>query len=86
MKFVLLTLAIGCAGLGAAVAGETCTVPLKEWQPRESLQRKLENEGWKVRSIRSDEGCYQASAVDAGGNTVIAYFDPKTFDPVARHE
>jgi len=86
MKPVLLALAIGYAVMGSALAGERCAVPLKDWQPRESLQRKLEGEGWKVRSIRSGDGCYQAHAIDADGQSVEVYFDPRTFDLVAKSD
>ncbi|ACM39231.1 MULTISPECIES: PepSY domain-containing protein [Rhizobium/Agrobacterium group] len=82
MKIVLIALSITLALAGPLLAGEKCAVPLKEWQPRESLQRKLEGEGWNVRSIRSGDGCYEAHAVDSSGNAIEAYFDPKTFKPI----
>jgi hypothetical protein len=33
-----------------------------------------------VRSIKSEDGCYEAYATDAQGNKVEAYFNPKTLD------
>lgn len=67
---------------GAALAGEACDVPVAEWRPREALQAKLEADGWVVRSIRAEDGCYEASAVDPRGSVVEAHFNPKTFDRV----
>ncbi|MVA25731.1 PepSY domain-containing protein [Agrobacterium vitis] len=86
MKIVLIALSITLALAGTTLAGGKCAVPLKEWQPRESLQRKLEGEGWNVRSIRSGDGCYEAHAIDSSGNAVEAYFDPKTFKPVDEND
>ena len=51
-----------------------------EWQPREALQKKLESEGWKVRRIKTEDGCYEAYALDSNGHRVEAYFDPKSLE------
>ncbi len=53
-------------------------MPLGEWQPREALQQKLQAQGWQVNRIKTDEGCYEAYAIDENGRRVEAYFDPKT--------
>jgi len=83
MKNIILpTLAILVISTGSAFASDRCNVPMKEWQPREALQSKLEAEGWKVKRIKIDDGCYEAYAIDAQGRRVEAYFDPKTFEPV----
>ncbi len=79
MKMILSTVAGTLLLAGAAAASEKCSVPMVDWQPREALQTKLEGEGWKVRSIRSEDGCYEAYALNAKGEKVEAYFDPKTF-------
>lgn len=65
---------------GAALAGERCNVPASEWQTRDALQTKLTASGWDVRSIKTEDGCYEAYAIDADGKRVEAYFDPKTLD------
>jgi len=67
---------------GAALAAEKCDVPVAEWKPREALQTKLEADGWQVRSIKTEDGCYEAYAVDKDGKRVEAYFNPKTFERV----
>ncbi len=83
MKHIVLpALAFVMMSTGGAIAGDLCTTPMKEWQPREALQSKLESDGWKVKRIKIDDGCYEAYAIDADGRKVEVYFDPKTFEPV----
>lgn len=68
------------AGSGIAAAKDLCSVPEAEWQTKEALQAKLESEGWSVKSIKVDDGCYEAYGKDAAGNKMEVYFDPKTFE------
>lgn len=78
--FILSTLVLGLAG--PAFAADKCDVPTDQWQPREALQKKLESEGWKVRSIKTENGCYEAKAVDANGKRLEGVFNPKTLESV----
>lgn len=55
-----------------------CNAPMTEWQPRENLQQKLESEGWKVKRIKTEDGCYEVYAFDKDGKRTEAYFDPKS--------
>jgi len=84
MKRLLLpALLLGVALAAApAFADDDCKVPLKEWQPREALQQKLQADGWQVRRIKTDDGCFKVDATDAKGQRVEAKFDPKTFEMV----
>lgn len=84
MKPAVLTAALAFATLsaGAAFAAEKCDVPMAEWQPKEALQKKLEGEGWKIRQIKTENGCYETYAIDSKGKRVEAYFNPKTLEPV----
>jgi hypothetical protein len=79
MKFFLAVMTTTVALAGNALAAQKCNVPMADWQPREALQLKLEGDGWKVRSIKSEDGCYEAYALDDTGEKVEAYFDPKSF-------
>jgi len=87
MKSMILTLSLA-AGLsaalssGAAMASDKCKVPQAEWQPKEALQQKLEGEGWKIKKLKVDDGCYEVYGTDAEGKRKEVYFDPKTFAPV----
>jgi len=66
-------------GAGSAAAADLCSVPEAEWQPKEALQQKLEAEGWKIKKVKIDEGCYEVYGTDASGTRMESYFDPKTF-------
>ncbi|PTE09771.1 PepSY domain-containing protein [Mesorhizobium helmanticense] len=81
MKTLILT-ALVLAVAGPAFADDTCNVPTDQWQPREALQKKLESQGWKVRSIKTENGCYEAKALDANGKRLEALFNPKTLESV----
>lgn len=81
MKYRLLaTLTLACAASGGAYADDAlCTVPEAQWRPQESLQTKLEAEGWKIKRIKIDDGCYEVYGIDSDGKRMETYFDPKTF-------
>lgn len=61
---------------GAAMAGDDCTDPVADWQPREALRQKLETQGWTVQRIKVDDGCYQARGIDKIGNAFEAKYAP----------
>ena len=79
MKKMMIALALTTVAAGPALAGGKCVVPEAEWQPQAALEAKLKADGWDVRSVKVEDGCYEAYALDAEGNRVEAYFDPKTF-------
>ena len=85
MRILFLSTVLTAATLGGAMAGEQCNVPVAEWQPRDALQAKLKADGWDVRSIKTEDGCYEAYAIDAEGNRVEAYFDPQTLDRLGQN-
>jgi hypothetical protein len=79
-RFALSLLIATVAGIGSAAAGDICSVPQAEWQPKEALQKKLESEGWTIKAIKIDEGCYEVYGKDAAGKRMETYFDPKSFN------
>jgi hypothetical protein len=84
-KLVTTVLAAAFAtalGAGTAAASDKCSAPKAEWQPQEALLQKLQGEGWKVKKIKTDDGCYEVYGTDAGGKRREAYFDPRTFTVV----
>ncbi len=85
MKRTLLATVVALGTVGGATAGlasDGCNVPMADWQPREALQQKLEADGWQVNRIKTDDGCYEAYAIDDAGRRVEAYFNPQTFEVV----
>jgi hypothetical protein len=75
-----------CLGAGPTLASPRCTVPLADWQPRVALEKKLEAEGWTVRSIRSDDGCYKVKATNPRGERLEAKYDPASLELVRRKD
>ncbi|MEO5963206.1 MAG: PepSY domain-containing protein [Thermomonas sp.] len=78
MKPLILASAalVGLAFSGIAMAGEDCTDPLADWQPRDVLRQRLEQQGWTVQRIKVDDGCYQARGIDKKGNSFKAKYAP----------
>jgi len=71
--------AVLAGAAGPAAASDKCNVPQAEWQPKQALQQKLEGDGWKVKKLKVDDGCYEVYGFDAEGKRMEVYFDPKTF-------
>jgi hypothetical protein len=89
MKKHLIAVAIAASALGYSTFGqasERCNVPMSDWQPREALQQKLEEKGWQVHRIKTDDGCYKAYVVTDNGDNLKAYFDPKTLVPIKKKD
>ena len=73
--------------LGALPAGATGLAtcdsgPKSGWQPQEKLEKMLTDQGWKIRRIKEDGGCYEVYALNDKGERVEAYFHPVTLAPV----
>ena len=64
-------------GLATCDSGDKAT-----WQSTEALTEKLTKEGWEVRLVKEDGGCYEVYAKDKDGNRTEAYFHPVTLEPV----
>lgn len=72
--------------LPTAALADRCAVPLADWQPREALKARLEQAGWQVLKIGTDDGCYKVMAIDGSGNPVRGRFDPATLERLERGE
>lgn len=81
MKKSLMTVALlsGVVVTGAAHADDgDCNVPMANWQPREAIQNMAEAQGWTVRRIKTDDGCYEIDGRDAQGREIEVTVDPGT--------
>ena len=67
---------------GAALADDDCFVPMAEWQPREAVSQFGTAEGWDVRRIRIDDGCYEIDGRDAQGRAIEVKLHPGTLQIV----
>ncbi|RCK42545.1 PepSY domain-containing protein [Thalassospira profundimaris] len=83
--FAVTLLAAGSLALtsGAARADDDyCNVPKSEWKTTDALKAKLIADGWDVRKIKEDEGCFEVYAITPDGKKIEAYFNPASFEIV----
>ncbi len=67
---------------GAALADDDCFVPMADWQPREAVAEFAIAQGWEVRRIKIDDGCYEIDGRDAQGRTIEVKLHPGTLQIV----
>ena len=63
---------------GAALADDDCRVPMADWQPREAVAEFASSQGWEVRRIKIDDGCYEIDGRDATGRAIEVKLHPGT--------
>lgn len=68
---------------GAALAGDKCSVPMADWQPREAVAAVAARQGWSVRRIKIDDGCYEIQGSDGDGRRLEATVHPSTLEILA---
>ena len=56
--------------------------PSENWKSKEELEKQLTDQGWEVRFIKEDGGCWEVYAIDPEGDRVEAYFHPVTLENV----
>ena len=61
-----------------ALADEDCAVSMTDWQPREAVVKFAAEQGWTLRRIRIDDGCYEVIGRDAAGRAIEVKLDPAT--------
>lgn len=62
----------------AALADDDCFVPMADWQPRDAVARLADENGWTVRRIKVDDGCYEIDGRDAEGRLIEVTVHPAT--------
>jgi hypothetical protein len=73
------------SAVGAAAASEVCTTaPREQWKPESEARRVTESLGYKVTSVKVDDGCYEVKAVDKDGKRVELKFEPTEMRMVSR--
>jgi hypothetical protein len=77
-SLTVLTLLAFVAAASVAWADDDCSVPMAKWQPRDAVQRMAEAQGWTVRRIKIDDGCYEIRGRNAAGRTIKVKIDPAT--------
>ena len=67
---------------GVAFADDDCFVRMADWQPREAVARLAEENGWTVRRIKIDDGCYEINGRDAVGRPIEVTVHPATLQVI----
>ena len=78
VAFVSTQLAALMLFVCVAQADTRCSVPMTDWQPRDAVARLAEQNGWKVRRIKIDDGCYEVTGTDAKGRKFKVKVHPGT--------
>ena len=73
--FFALAAPATATGLYSCESGDRAT-----WKSRNELEQKMLAEGWQVRRIKEDGGCYEAYGTTPEGDRVEAYFHPVTLE------
>lgn len=81
LRLVALCITMGlCSHVALAHGDFKCNEPSKEWKLREDLSDKLQADGWDVRKVKIDNGCYEVYGFDGKGKRRESYFNPRTLE------
>ena len=87
MKFAYAIAVVALAAAGPAVAAGKCSnAPKSQWQPKSALQSQLRNDGYKVRQIKTESGCYEVYATDKDGKRANMAFNAETLEKLDNAE
>lgn len=82
MKSITILCLIAAIPARVAWADDDCFVPMADWQPRDAVQALADKNGWKVRRIKIDDGCYEIDGRDAKGHRVEITIHPSTLQVI----
>jgi hypothetical protein len=51
---------------------------MSKWQTRDAVRSMADAQGWNVRRIKIDDGCYEIKGYDSSGREIKAKIDPAT--------
>ena len=86
-KGLVLIALVAAITAGPASAEEECFVPMQDWQPRELVVQLAADNGWTVRRIKIDDGCYEIKGRDSDGQEIEATVHPATLEIISlEHE
>ena len=78
---IAMTAALIAASASHATGMMTCdSGDPSTWKSEAELETKIVAEGWSVRRIKVDGGCYEVYGTTPEGDRVEAYFDPHTLE------
>ncbi len=83
--FALTALSVVVAG-PALAEGKCSSAPKSKWQPRSTLESQLQTDGYKVRQIKIEGGCYEVYATDKDGKRANMAFNAETLEKLQNAE
>ncbi len=87
MKLLSALTVIAIAAAGPALAEGKCTnAPKSKWQPRTALELQLQADGFKVRQIKVEGGCYEVYATDKTGKRANMAYNAQTLQKLDNAE
>ena len=83
----VLTVVLAMVAASPALADGKCSLaPKSKWQPKEALQQRLESDGYNVRRIKTEGGCYEVYAFDKEGKRANMAYNAETLQKLDNPE
>jgi hypothetical protein len=86
MKFLCALAALSVAAGPALAEGKCTSAPKAKWQPRSTLESQLQADGYSVRQIKVEGGCYEVYATDKAGKRANMAFNAETLEKLDNAE
>lgn len=77
---ILPILALTILVTSPVLAFADCDAPTGEWKSREAVRELAEQQGWSLKRIKIDDGCYEVYGTDSVGRRFEAKIDPVTLE------
>ena len=81
IRNALTALALAVVAAASFAADKCPAVPKDQWQSQQALEKKLTDQGWKIKKVKVEDGCYEVYGTYAAGKRQESFFDPKTLEP-----
>ena len=87
MKSLSVVALLAVAAAGPAFAeGKCASAPKSKWQPRSALESRLQADGYSIRQIKVEGGCYEVYATDKDGRRANMAFNAETLEKLDNAE
>jgi len=77
-KTLALLALLVAAPASVALADDDCFALMADWQPRDALEQLARDNGWIMRRIKIDDGCYEIMGTDGAGREIEVKVHPAT--------
>ena len=80
---LIFGLTVGTSASALASEQARCgTVPKNKWLTSETVKARMAEQGYDVRSIKAERGCFEVKATDKNGARLEIYVNPETGAPL----